>query len=237
MFFSRVPVKYAKIAFILCISLSLFSCISDEPEVVDNARNYFKGTLVDLEGNPVSGKIIRLETSFNQFIARFTTDENGNYEGAGVIYNTSYRLSLKNDGLTTTFNGETVNDNRYFTTYEVNYTTPVVGDVIQLPDLIYAPVGLLNLTIANNSGNPLEIDLSYVEANCSKTFENDIEAAGSFCYETTDITVTTNQASRRFSFYAVSNTDVTVTISDGTTRIIQTFLINQPVRDEVITFN
>jgi hypothetical protein len=232
-----VPLKYTRLFLFLCYSLLFFSCTSDEPEVVDNLRDYFKGTLVDLEGNPVSSKVVRLETDFNQFIARFTTDENGNYEGAGVVYNSNFRLSLINDGLTTRFNGETVNDNRYFTSYELNYTLPTSVSVIQLPDLVYAPVALVNLTITNNSGNALQIDLSYIQARCLKTFEDDVATADSFCYETTGSTITTSQTSRRLSFYAVLNTEVTITISDGTTLINQTILINQPVQDETITFN
>lgn len=226
-----------KLSILCAFIINSSSCYTDDDlDAADNTRNFYKGRVIDVAGNPVVGGTVVLKSG-RQEVARFRTDENGNYEGAGAFYGPFFNLSLLNNSLPTDANGQPVSITRDFVDYYLTYTENIQGQLIELPDLVFSRVSIFNLNIINNSGNSLEINYTYVSADCNKLFENDLEIAGSSCNMVTSGTINSIGNSRGLRLFSVLDSTFILSIFDGTSFTTQTYLIDQPNQNETFIYN
>lgn len=232
-----MTLQICKVLIFLLVALNIFSCYSDDDlEAADNIRNYYQGSVVDRNGNPLAGRTVVLSSGLQQ-IAKFITDENGKYEGAGVLYGPFFNLTLLNNVVPINGDGDEITVNRDFVAYFLSYTESIQGEVIELPDLISTEVSLVNINILNNSGNAIDINYTFVSADCNKVLEDDAEVAGSYCYMVTSLSLTRVEDTRDFRLFVASNSSIVVSATDGATHTTETFFINESVQNETFTFN
>ena len=239
--FNAFSGKVTKLIFIIFISLNLISCFygfgnDDDPEVVGD-NNTYKGILLDLSGNPVPNKTIVLRSSFDQHIAQFITDENGRFEGQGVIYNTSLKVGLQNDGnVQSELGGQVFTASNYFTEYTFDYSEYPSGEIVEFPPLIYAPISNITIAITNNTGMDYSANYQLQIGVCLKWFEDNIEI-DSLCYEEEDRTLNFDgNGTGRIGGFVVTGSTISVTLSNSSTSITESFLIDEINQEETIIF-
>ncbi len=232
--------QFTKYMVVTLISLNLTSCFlfdyGDDPVIIGS--NTYKGILIDLNGNPVSDKTIILRSSFNQPIAEFITDENGLFEGQGDIYDTGIIVGLENDGnILIDFDDETLPANNYFTIYSFDYTSYPSGETVEFPPLIYAPISNMRVEIINNTGLDYSAEYQFTIGVCEKDFYDNSEVS-SLCFEEEIRTLNfSSDGTGRVGVFAVTGSTITVTLSNGSNTVTESFLIEETNQVETMTFN
>jgi hypothetical protein len=192
---------------------------NDDPIIV-GTNNTYKGVVVDMDGNPVVGKTVVLNSGFDQYIAVLVTDENGNYEGQGVIYDTGLQVGIKNDGNFPNISGS-------FAEYQLRYTVHPSEQIIEISPLIYAPVSLFSLDSTNNTGENYVAKFEYKTGSCYKSFEDDIETY-SLCYDDDFRNFRLNDSgTARRSVFALTGSTVIVTLTNDISTITESFLVEE----------
>jgi hypothetical protein len=217
---------------IILLTVNLTSCIygNDDDPIIVGRNNTYKGSVIDTNGNPLSGKTVVLKSSYNQPIAEFITDENGNFEGQGDLYNTGLQVEIKNEENFLNFT-----DN--FVTYSFNYTEFPSNEILQFPPLIYTPISHFSVDITNNTGANYEAKFEYLIGACVKDFDETIEIY-SLCYgeETRNFSLGSTMGTFRRSVFAVRGSTVSVTLTNDINTITETFLIDEVNQVESIVF-
>ena len=219
--------KTISFSLVIFFCSSLISCYygwkgDDDPNVI--GQNTYKGSLIDLQGNPVSNKTIILESNFEQKIAEFITDENGYFEGEGNSYDTGIKLGVKEEF------------NQYLTEYTFEYSNYPIGESIEFPPLIYTPTSSVSIKILNNSELDYRVDYNYIIGVCIKNFENNLEV-DSLCYEEFDDTINfESDNSKSFSIGAVIGTTITLTISNSDNSLTRIINVDEQNQGETIIF-
>jgi hypothetical protein len=207
--------------------LNLTSCWygSDDADPIVIGQNIYKGILIDLEGNPIGNKTILLRSRiFDQHIAQVNTNEDGTFEVQGDIYDIGISVALKDD------------ENKFLTQYTFDWTEYPINEIIEFPPLISAPTSVVDIDVINNTGLDYSVDYQYTIGICRKFFEDNIEI-DTLCYE--DFITTLNFDSdneKSFGIGAVNGTTITVTVSNTTDSVTETFLVQGTSQEETITF-
>jgi hypothetical protein len=223
------------------LAFNLTSCfygVGDDDPIIVGRNNTYKGIVIDLNGNPVSGKTVILRSSFNQHIAEFITDENGRFEGLGNIYNTSLNVGLKNDGnVQSELGGQVFIASNYFSEYTFNYTEYPSGETIEFPPLIYTPISSITVRITNNTGLDYTGEYEFKIGVCLKQFEDNVEIS-SLCYEDElrDFNIN-NGENRIIGHYAVLGSTISITLSNSNNTITESILINEINQETTIVLN
>ncbi|MEH6765762.1 MAG: hypothetical protein V7655_14755 [Aequorivita antarctica] len=221
---SKKFIKYSIVIFFCSTLISCYYGWNDDDDPVIIGQNTYKGVLIDLDGNPLSNKIIVLRSNFDQKIAEFITDENGSFEGTGNIYNTGIKLGLKEDF------------NQYLTEYTFDYTDYPSGETIEFPPLINTPTSSVSIKIINNSGLDYSVDYQYIIGICQKYFEDNLEV-DSLCYEEYHNTINfDSDNSKSFSIGAVMGTTISLTVSNSANSLTQTITVDEQNQVETIVF-
>jgi hypothetical protein len=234
--------KITKYLVIIIFSLNLTSCFlgfsDDDDPIVVGENNTYKGIVVDLNGNPVAGKTVKLRSSFGEIqIAEFTTDENGHFEGQGVIYDTTLEVGIQNDGdVQTEFGGQVSTARNYFTNYTFDYTEYPSDTLVEFQPLIYTPISSIRIEIINNTGAEFSANYQSIIGVCIKNFEDGIEIS-SLCYEQNNDNLNFGSENGRIGIFAVRGSIIDVTISNDTNTITESFTINEANQEETIVFD
>jgi len=232
--FKRKVINYL---LMILLSLNLTSCFTDDDPTIVGTNNTYRGMLIDLNGNPVSGKTIILKSGFNHPIAEFNTDENGFFEGQGDIYNTRLMVGLENDGnILIEFDGETLSANNYFTNYSFDYNTYPSGEIIEFPPLLYAPISNMKVKIVNNTGLEYSVEYQFIVGVCEKDFMDNVEIS-SLCYEEENGILNFDAEDvGSVGVFAVTGTSISITVSNSINTFTQTFNIDEINQEETIVF-
>jgi len=234
--------KTVKFIALILVSLNLTSCFlgfsDDDDPIIVGENNTYKGIVVDLNANPIPGKTVKLRSSFGEIqIAEFITDENGLFEGEGVIYDTTLNVGIQNDGdVQIEFGGQVSTANNYFTNYTFDYSEYPSDTLIEFPPLIYAPISNIRIEIINNTGEEFSADYQSIVGVCIKNFDDDIEF-GSLCYEEKNDNLNFGSENGRIGLFVLRGSTITVTLSNDTNTVTQSFTITEPNQEETMVFD
>jgi hypothetical protein len=212
------------ISFILYIHVSLFFLVSgcENIDPIDNARSYFIGEVVDINGEPLNDVDISIEQDFERILGTFTTDENGKFEGAGFVYGGSFNVNLPE------YNN---------LSYNLSYSDFISGISVEIPRITLRDGHLMTIDIINNSGNELNINYEFTSGYCDNIYVDNVLQPESNCFEIVNQQINRLNSASELRLFVLIDSEVIINVTDGTNTIQETFINNSNQQVETIIFN